>query len=132
LSAPADLLGVPARRDGNAEAKVQSSILEWIRLAAPDILVFHVPNGGLRSKVEAARLKWQGVRLGAPDLVIVAPGGRTFFAEIKTATGRLSAEQRALHDAFAALGSPVALLRSIDDTREAFRAWNVPMREARS
>jgi hypothetical protein len=122
--------GQPKPRDANAEAKVQSSILEWIKLAAPDVLAFHVPNGGLRSKPEAARLRWQGVLAGAPDLVFVAPGGRTFFGEVKTATGRLSAEQRAVHDAFVALGRPVAILRGIDDARAAFREWGIRTREA--
>ena len=47
---------VAKRRDGNAEARVQAAIVEWIRTVAPDLIVFHPPNGGLRGKAEAARL----------------------------------------------------------------------------
>ena len=37
---------------------------------------YHVPNGGLRSKVTAAALKGQGVKAGVSDLVVaVARGG---------------------------------------------------------
>ncbi len=41
--------------------------MEWIRLVAPDLIAFHVPNGGFRTKAEAARMKWVGVLAGVPD-----------------------------------------------------------------
>jgi hypothetical protein len=80
--------------DRNGEARIQASIVEWVRTVAPGVLIFHIPNGGYRSKAEAARLKWTGVLAGVPDLAIIAPGGRAFFLEVKTATGRLSEVQR--------------------------------------
>jgi len=93
-------------------------------------MVFAVPNGGLRSKAEAARLKWTGVVAGVPDLAVVAPGGRVFFLEVKTEAGRLSADQRAVHDRLVALGTPAAIVRSIDEARLAFAAWGLQTREA--
>ncbi|MGO9418036.1 VRR-NUC domain-containing protein [Roseiarcus sp.] len=117
------------RRDFNAEARIQAAVVEWIRTAAPHVLVFHVPNGGLRSKAEAARLKWQGALAGVPDLVIVAPGGKAFFIEVKTEAGRLSADQRTVHDCLVALGAPAAIVRSIDEARRAFAAWGLATRE---
>jgi Holliday junction resolvase len=56
---------------------------------------------------------------------------RSPIAEIKTATGRLSADQRALHNVFVALGVPCAVVRSLDDVLKALKAWNVPMRALR-
>jgi hypothetical protein len=53
---------------GNAEANVQAAIVAWIRTVAPELIVFHPPNGGLRGKSEAARLKWIGTLAGIPDL----------------------------------------------------------------
>lgn len=39
-------------------------------------LLYHVPNGGSRNKIEAARLRAQGVKSGVPDLCLpVARGG---------------------------------------------------------
>jgi hypothetical protein len=73
------------RRDGNAEARIQAAIVEWVRIAAAGVLIFAVPNGGFRSKAEAARLKWTGVLAGIPDLVIIAPIGRAFFLEVPPA-----------------------------------------------
>ena len=88
-------LGEQDRRDGNAEARIQAAIVEWIRTVAPGLLIFAVPNGGLRSKAEAAE-KWTGVVAGIPDLVVVAPRGQVLFLEVKTASGSLSPEQRAI------------------------------------
>ena len=120
------------RRDFNAEARVQASIVEHARLVAPDILVFAVPNGGLRSKAEAARMKWTGTLAGIPDLVVIAPVGRVFFIEVKTPAGRLSDDQRAIFDRLVALGTPRAIVRSIDDVRRVFAEWRISTREARS
>jgi hypothetical protein len=117
-------------RDHNAEARIQAAIVDWVRAVAPQVLVFAVPNGGLRSKAEAARLKWTGVLAGVPDLVVIAPGGRAFFLEVKTADGRLSTDQRDVHACLVALGTPATIVRSIDDARLAFGVWGIKTREA--
>jgi len=120
----------PRHRDHNAEARIQAPIVEWIRVAAPAFMVFAVPNGGLRSKAEAARMRWTGVLAGVPDLAVVAPGGSVFFLEVKTYAGRLSADQRAVHDRLVALGTSAAIVRSIDEARLAGAAWGLETREA--
>jgi hypothetical protein len=117
------------RRDLNAEARIQAAIVEWIRTVAPGVLVFAIPNGGLRTKAEAARLKWTGTLAGVPDLAIVAHGGRIYFIEVKTADGTLSADQRTLRDWLIALGCAPAICRSVDDVRRSFAAWGISTRE---
>jgi len=120
------------KRDGNAEARVQAAVVEWIRTVAPQCLVFAVPNGGLRSKSEAARLKWTGVLAGVPDLCVIAPGGRAFFLECKAPIGGVvSPDQWAVIDRLRGLGSPTAIVRSIDDARAAFQEWGIETREVR-
>ena len=118
------------RRDGNAEARIQSAVVAYVRAVAPELLIFAVPNGGYRAPVEAARMKWTGTVAGIPDLCIIAPGGRVQFMECKTSTGRLSADQCIVHEALTALGSPPAIVRSVDDARLALVAWGVATREA--
>jgi len=126
-----DIIQAPdRRRDTNAEARIQAAIVEYVRLVAPHVLIFAIPNGGLRTKAEAARLKWTGVVAGIPDLAIVAPGRRVFFIEVKAPSGALSLDQRAIRDWLIALGSPPAICRSIDDARRALAAWGLETREA--
>jgi hypothetical protein len=112
-------------RDGNAEARIQAAIVEWVPVVAPGVLVFAVPNGGLRSKSEAAGLKWTGVVAGIPDLVVVAQGGRAHFFETKRANGQLSDDQRDIMAILGKFGAPFMTARSIDDVRRAFDLWGI-------
>lgn len=49
---------------------------EWHTSQYPELkLLHHIPNGGKRNAVEAARLKAMGVRAGVPDLCLPAPRG---------------------------------------------------------
>jgi hypothetical protein len=128
-----DLFGRPLRReplDKNGEAKRQAAIVEFVRWVAPHIRIFAVPNGGLRSKAEAARLKWTGVLAGVLDLALVLPEGRSAYWETKTPRGRLSDDQREFIGALEALGHRWALVRSIDDARVELARLGVITREA--
>lgn len=58
------------------------------------ILVHHQNNAadgraGLKNKA-------LGVQKGIPDFQIIGPNGATFFVEVKTETGRLSKDQKAM------------------------------------
>ena len=71
------------------EAYQQRKLFQWttfIRIKYPEIdLMFHIPNGGSRNKLEAANLKKQGVKAGVPDLFLpVSRGGyHGLFIELK-------------------------------------------------
>lgn len=65
-------------------------------------LMYATPNGGLRSKAVAGKLKAEGVKPGVPDICLpVARGGHHgLYIELKRdKTGRVSVEQRAWIDA---------------------------------
>jgi hypothetical protein len=49
-------------------------------------LPFHIPNGGVRHKATAGRLKAAGVKPGVPDIFIPIPRGHHFgmFIELKS------------------------------------------------
>ena len=101
------------RRNGNAEAEAQAAIVAWIRLVAPNVVAFAIPNGGLRTKSEAAKLRWIGVLAGIPDLCVVAPGGRAFFIEVKApGAGVVSPVQWDMIDRLRVLGSPTEIGRA--------------------
>jgi hypothetical protein len=62
---------------------------------------FAIPNGGLRSKKTAARLKAEGVKAGVPDIFLPVSVGiwSGLFIEMKrTKGGRLTDEQREFID----------------------------------
>ncbi len=62
-------------------------------------LAFAVPNGGLRNKATAARLRAEGVKAGTPDIFLPLVRGQYhgLFIEMKVGRGRAStAQTRAL------------------------------------
>ena len=113
------------------EDRIQSSIVTFIRSVAPTCVCFAVPNGGKRSMSTAKVLKATGTLAGVSDLVFIMPG-RLLFAEIKTATGRVSKEQRAFGMKVQDLGHLWAVWRSIDDVRHTFAAIGFSTREVGS
>lgn len=56
-------------------------------------MAFHIPNGGKRSRIEAAILS-RFIYKGASDVcIILPPKGRAGFIELKAPKERISAEQ---------------------------------------
>lgn len=56
-----------------------------------------------------------GLCVGSADLVGVAPCGRFLAVEVKTATGRVSEQQRVFLDAVLRAGGIAGIARSVDD-----------------
>lgn len=77
----------------------QIGVIEWAnwnRSRYPELeLLFHVPNGGKRSAVEAARFKAMGVKAGVPDLILPVPRGgyAGLFIEMKYGKNKTTASQ---------------------------------------
>ena len=78
----------------------QEAVIRWAEMSTgmyPELkLLFHIPNGGSRNKVEAAHLKKLGVKAGVPDLFLpVARGAyHGLFIEMKRERGwRVSEDQ---------------------------------------
>lgn len=116
----------------HTETQIHIAIYHWIKTVSPSTICLHVPNGGLRSKREAAKLKAMGVLPGVPDLILIceAPGPCLAFLEIKAPRAYLTPEQKLFISRIDAMGVPYAVVRSIDEVRTIFRYWNVPSREA--
>lgn len=77
-----------------SEFELHCAIADTIRVSLnKGWLWFHVPNGGWRTKVEAAKFTRMGVKPGVPDLILIAPDGRHYYLEIKTKYGRLTHDQ---------------------------------------
>lgn len=108
---------------GPSEDTIQAQVIRWANLQAgvyPELSrLFHVPNGGQRHAVVAAKLKGQGVKAGVPDLFLPVPryGRHGLWIEMKTATGALSKAQKDWRAFLDAVGYRVEVCRSFDEAR---------------
>jgi VRR-NUC domain-containing protein len=89
-----------------------------------DCFAFHVPNGGWRSRAEAAIMKGLGVRSGVPDLIAIK-AGHAYALELKAPAGRLSEAQRGAHAALCAAGATVAVAYDLDDALARLELWQL-------
>ena len=82
-----------------SEATEQERVVNWARRneyrALSLALLHHIPNGGSRNKIEAARLKAQGVKAGVPDLFLPVPMNDTpgLYIEMKFGKNTTSKQQ---------------------------------------
>lgn len=77
-------------------------------------LVFSVPNGGSRHKVEANKLKATGQLAGVSDLVVLLYQ-KTIFVEIKTPKGTQSESQIMFENNVTRLGFKYYIARSVEE-----------------
>ncbi len=69
-----------------SEHQDQKALIDWTELKGfPYNLIFAIPNGGLRRKAVAGKLKAEGVKAGVPDLFLPVPrkGFHGLFIELK-------------------------------------------------
>jgi hypothetical protein len=103
------------------EAKSQAEIVEWfnnnycLKHHSPRGIIFSVPNGGSRNKVEAMTLKATGLLAGASDTILILPTGKLVFCEVKTETGSQSPKQNEFQKRVEALGFEYWLVRGLED-----------------
>lgn len=82
------------------EDEEQIWLFSWAELNMyrfPELkLMYHIPNGGKRSKSEAVRFKAMGVKAGVSDIFLsVARGGyHGLYIELKAQDGKVSVPQR--------------------------------------
>lgn len=103
------------------EDQYQSEIIRWynnnfcLKHHTPRGIIFSVPNGGSRNKVEAMTLKATGLLAGVSDTILILPNGRLLFCEVKTETGSQSHEQIEFQKRVEALGFEYWLVRGLED-----------------
>lgn len=109
------------------EKHIQRAVLDYLRLRG--IVAAHVPNGsvlagGPRERaMQVNALKSNGMRVGFPDLVLLASGARVGFMEVKREGEKQSEAQLHWQGALEHLGHRYAVVRSVDDAAETLAAW---------
>lgn len=80
--------------------------------------MYHIPNGGKRSKTEAMRFSLEGVKSGVPDICLPVARGEHhgLYIELKRREGgKVSAEQTAWIEALIREGYCAAICRGWED-----------------
>lgn len=99
-----------------SEAEMQAEIFQYFWNEYPETrrLIFHVPNGGSRNKIEAVRLRAQGVVKGVSDLICLGINGMVAI-ELKVQGGVVGPEQKKVHDLWRSKGYTVHICWSYDE-----------------
>ena len=93
----------------------QVRLVSWFRRGYPDVRIFAIPNGGLRSASQGAALKASGTVAGVPDLFIPA---WLCWIEMKRETGgTVSPVQKDWIAYLEAIGHKVIIGRGFEDAK---------------
>lgn len=99
----------------HTEDNEQITLFQWAQLQSgkfPELdMLYHIPNGGKRSRAEAGIFKAMGVKAGVPDICLPVPRGEYhgLYIELKAAKGRTSAKQEEWLERLAANGYKTAV-----------------------
>lgn len=124
------------KRRGNPEAEIQRDIVEGLRLVLPHPAVVHHSaherrGSDPRSRLAQAIAVGMGVHPGFADLIVIA-SCRVVFLEVKTARGRMSADQEAFRDAVETNGFGYAVVRSFEEALAAVEQVGIRTRVVRA
>jgi hypothetical protein len=99
------------------ERDLQRAVIKYLEdreKSVGDITFLHVPNESKRTALQGYRAKRQGLRPGAPDLIVWAygtPTPITFQIELKSMTGKQSDAQIAFEAALRSIGHTYHLVK---------------------
>jgi hypothetical protein len=120
---------MPESRKAQSEAQIQKAIVDYLRAVLPHAIVSAIPNGSQRTASGRPANAVAGLLPGMPDLMVLLPQGRVIFFEVKAAKGRVSDNQLNIHMQMQPLDHVVAVVRSIDETRNALKIWGIETKE---
>ena len=109
------------------ESIIQQNCVKWFRLQYPKLalLLFAVPNGGARRRIEGAIMKAEGVTKGVSDLLLLFPAKRYhgLCIEMKTEKGKQQPSQKIWQRAVEDAGYKYVICRSFEDFMEQINAY---------
>lgn len=105
-----------------SELQLQSACFQWAWNTYPRtrMLLFHIPNGGSRNRIEATQLKSAGVVSGVHDLLFYWKG-QLYWFELKVGTNKQSPQQIAFGATMLAQGAILHEIRSFEQFQEIFK-----------
>ena len=125
------------RKPAKSESTLQAAVVTWCRGLGAGMVkgrFLSVPNGwfafgGIKERAMASnKLRREGMLPGAPDLIFWGRGGRVLWIEMKLGTsGRLTPDQKAIHDMLHEDGHTVVVARYFIDAVNAITAFYRPV-----
>ncbi len=113
------------------EDKIQSEIVSWftnnycLKHHYPRSVIFSVPNGGFRHKIEAMKLKATGMLAGVSDLIVIHRS-KIYFCELKTDSGVLSSGQKDFALRIDQNGFPYKIFRNLLEFQNFIVSLEIP------
>lgn len=93
--------------------------MKWFRLQYADLalLLFAVPNGGARNRIEAGIMKGEGVTAGVADMLFLLPNKyhHALCIEVKTPKGKQQDSQKRFQRKVEAFGYRYEIVRSLEE-----------------
>lgn len=121
------------RKHNQPEAEQQAQLFEWAMMMSgtyPELeLMYHIPNGGSRNKLEGFNLKKQGVKSGVPDIHLPVARGKyhSLYIEMKHGDNKPTENQYKWLEALNKQGNGVKICYSAREASEAIiRYLNLP------
>lgn len=107
------------------ESQEQRQLIQWCRTDPRYQYLFHIPNETVGGQGWIVRNRQLGVKAGVPDLFYPVPMGgyHGLFIEMKTKTGRLSAEQKKWIGALETFGYKCVVAKGWDEARQALEEY---------
>lgn len=111
------------------EAQEQATLFHWAELQShkyPALrLMYHIPNGGSRNKLEAYHLQQQGVKAGVPDICLPVPSGayHGLYIEMKVGRNKPSPAQTAWLAALEAVGNKAVVCYGWQQAAETIKEY---------
>jgi hypothetical protein len=107
------------------EQIIQRAVCEHLRQrGARGIVWWHTPNGGRRSRVEAAIFSGLGVRPGVSDIILLH-SGQAYALELKSEQGRPTAAQMNFITEFRAAGGEGEIANGLDEALRTLETWGL-------
>jgi hypothetical protein len=125
----------PKTRRQDVEGPIHRSILGYLRFVLPlRAIVHHSPNevalSGPDGKRLVAKATQNGMVKGFSDLLILLDE-RAYLIEVKPEGADLTGEQPQFRTKCDENKIPFAICRSIDDARDALKAWGLVTKESK-
>jgi hypothetical protein len=110
----------------HTEDQIQAACVKWFRYQYPDVVIFAIPNGGLRGAREAARMKGTGTLAGVADLFVMKSAWKRvdmydswlchgLFIEMKACKNGLTEAQQTFRIEAMNAGYGHVVCRSVDE-----------------